>query len=127
MAAATINGTPSIFISAEPPTDTFPTYRDRVSNFTAIAENMATQGEVDTDPEYQEWLNDPEAQQDYQDYLDEIEAQRDRVAELETQENEAYEAHLEAQAEVHALARLGESAMHAIAGHDLIWQAGGSL
>ena len=127
MATATINGTPSIFISAEPPTGTFPTYRDRVANFTAIAEGMVTEGEVNPNQAELEWLNDPETQQEYQDYLDDIEAQRDRVAELETQENEAYEAHLEAQAEVHDLARLGESAMHAFAGHDLIWQAGGSL
>ena len=109
----------------EPPTDTFPTYRDRVANFTAIAEGMVTEGEVNPNQAELEWLNDPETQQEYQDYLDDIEAQRDRVAELETQENEAYEAHLEAQAEVHDLARLGESAMHAFAGHDLNLASGG--
>ena len=54
MATATINGKPSIFISAEPPTDTFPTYRDRVSNFTAIAEGMATEGEVNPNQAEQE-------------------------------------------------------------------------
>ena len=69
-----------------------------------------------------EWLNDPEAQRKFAQWCDEQEQ-----AELETQEHEAYEAHLEAQAEAHDLARLGESGMHAIAGHDLIWQAGGSL
>ena len=73
-----------------------------------------------------EWQNDPEAQRKFGEWCD-AEERKARQAELETAEHEAYEAHLEAQAEAHDLARLGESGMHAIAGHDLIWQAGGSL
>ena len=70
MAAATINGTPSLFITPEPPTEKFPTYRDRVSNFTAIAENMANEGEVDTDPaDIRSGSTTPKPKQDYQDVV----------------------------------------------------------
>ena len=127
MATATINGTPSIFISAEPPTGTFPTYRDRVANFTAIAENMATEGEVDTDQAEQDWLNDSEAQADYQAWCEELEAQwlNDPKAQQEFCDW-CDEAELESMAEEAELARLGDAGLHAIAGHDLKWQAGGN-
>ena len=125
---ATINGKPSLFITPVPPIENIPVYSERVANFTNIAESMVTEGEVNPNQAEQDWLNDPETQQEYQDYLDDIEAQRDRDAELETAEHEAYEAHLEAQAEAHDLENLGEAYLiGANTNHDDVWQQGGQV
>ena len=140
MAAATINGKPNLFISPEPPTEKYPTYSERVSDFVSCATDMATESvsEADmlNDPEFQEsykeycenldaeWRNDPEAQRKFAEWCDEQERKERQVSELETAEAEAYEAHLEAQAEAHDLAQLGDGYIEAINGHDLKWQEG---
>ena len=145
MAAATINGKPNLFITPEPPTEKYPTYSERVNDFTEIASEMATESVIDPeaemldDPEFQEsyneycekldaeWRNDPEAQRKFAEWCDEQE-RKARQSELEIAEAEAYEAHLEAQAEAHDLQSLGEAYLiGANTNHDLIWQAGGSV
>ena len=139
MAAQTINGKPNLFVSPEHPTEKYPSYSERVADFTAIASEMATpetvidsEAEMLDDPEFQEsynewcerleqeWLNDPEAQRKFNEWCD----AEERKSELETAENEAYEAHLEEQAETAELARLGDAFMECINGHDLKWQEG---
>ena len=155
MAAATINGKPSLFFTPETPTEQFPIYAERAAEFTAIAATMAAEAELtarakaeaekhtlcpNCQTEMVEWrLTNPNATKldaedahakiwsecpsciaEYSEWCKEA----DRAAELETAEHEAYEAHLEAQAEEHELASLGDSVMCAFNGHDLKWQAG---
>ena len=136
MAAATINGKPNLFISPEPPTEKYPTYAERVNDFTTIASEMATpesvidpEADMLNDPEFQEsyneycekleqeWRNDPEAQRKFAEWCDEQERRADEEAMFDAM----CEAH---DADAHELARLGCSAGHCIAGHDLKWQEG---
>ena len=143
---ATINGKPSIYKSLENPTSKFPTYSERVSNFTAIAEGMAgaeAQKHTDCpncqaemvnwrlanpnatkldaeDAHYKIWSECPSCVAEYSEWSEAA----DRASELETAEHEAHEAHLEAMAEEAELARLGDAYMDCINGHDLKWQAG---
>ena len=146
---ATINGTPSVFITPKPPPEILPTYPVRVISFAEIASEMATESEVDLDVAEAEWLADPEAQREYQEWCEALDEQwrndpvaqaefdewcneqeriEREVSELETAEHEAYEAHLEAQAEEAELARLGEGYLiGANTNDDEIWQAGGSV
>ena len=75
----------------------------------------------------EEWRNDPEAQRVFGEWCEE-QQRLEKEAELETLEHEAYEAHLDAQAEEAELARLGDSYLiGANTNHDLIWQAGGNI
>ena len=146
MADATINGKPSIFKSLETPTEKYPSYSERVADFKAIAEGMAeTEAQKHTscelcqaemvnwrlanpnatkldaeDAHTEIWENCPNCQAEYSQWCEET----DRAAELETAEHEAYEAHLEAQAEEWEQSCLGEGAMYAFNGSDLKWQAG---
>lgn len=46
MAAATINGKPSLFFTPETPTEQFPIYAERAAEFTAIAATMAADAEL---------------------------------------------------------------------------------
>ena len=147
MATATINGTPSVFITPEPLPEILPTYPVRVKTFTEISSEMASESVIDpeadllNDPEFQEsynewcekldaeWRNDPEAQRKFEEWCNEQERiekeeAEKKEAELETLEHEAYEADLERQAEAAELARLGDAYLEAINGADLKWQAG---
>ena len=143
---ATINGKPSIYKSLENPTLKSPTYSERVTDFAAIAEGMAgaearkhtlcpncqeqmvawrlanpNATKLDAESAHTDiWSECPSCVTEYSEWSETA----DRAAELETAEHEAYEAHLEAQAEEAELARLGDAAMECINGHDLKWQAG---
>lgn len=64
---------------------------------------------IDFAKQLQEWLNDAEAQAEYQEWSAEVNAQ----------------SAAEKRAEAHELAKLGEGALHCIAGHDIKWQQGG--
>lgn len=138
---ATINGQPSVFLSpTEIPTEINPSvdYETRVTDFTAIATEMATSETEMTD---EDWLNDPEFQAEYNEYLEGLErdwlndpeAQRqfaewcdeqERLADEEAMFDSLCEAH---DADTHELASLGDAAGHYIAGHDAIWQEGGDV
>ena len=127
---ATINGTPSLFKTPEVPTTGITTdYETSLTEQVQFAREMAT----DTEPTGFDWYNDPEVQADlnaWHDSLDTPEAQEQRDAwcdEQERAELERREAELERQAEAAELASLGDSARHAIAGHDAVWQAGGQI
>lgn len=139
MAVATINGKPSLFVSPDTPTEIYPVYSDRVSTFTEIAEQMATEGETEmtdedmlNDPEFQaeyneylerldeEWRNDPEAQRKFEEWCDE----QERIANEEAMLNASCASH---DADAHELASLGCAAGHYIAGHDDVWQQGGDV
>lgn len=146
MAAATINGKPSLFKSLETPTEKYPPYSERVADFVVTAKDMAeTEAQKHTscelcqaemvnwrlanpnatkldaeDAHYKIWYECPSCSAEYSEWCE----QADRAAELETAEHEAYEAHLEAQAEEWEQSRLGEGAMYAINDSDLKWQAG---
>lgn len=154
MATATINGKPSLFLSPEPPTEKYPTYEKRVVDFVSSAKEMAeAEAEKHTlcehcqaemvnwrlenpnatkvdaeDAHYEIWKNCPPCSADYCEWSEEVERQAEREANsLETLEHEAYEAHLEAQAEEAELARLGEAYLiGANTANDLKWQAGGA-
>ena len=132
MTTATINGKPSLYLTITPPQPTQPSYPERIADLTTIASEMVEDSEPQTDAD---WLNDPETQAElnaWYDSLDTPEAQAEydawvteqERASLETTESEAYEAHLEAQAEEYDLARLGDAYLEGINGHDLKWQAG---
>ena len=127
---ATINGEPSIYKSLQPPTQKYPTSSERVADFKAIGKGLAeTEAEkhtacpncqaemvdwrlanpnatkLDAEKAHTEiWENCPNCQAEYSQWCEEIE----RAAELETAEHEAYEAHLEAQAEEWEQSRLGQ-------------------
>ena len=155
MAAATINGKPSLFITPETPTEKSAAYSKRVTDFTAIAATMAAEAELtarakaeaekhtlcpncqtemiewrltnpnatklDAESAHRDiWENCPSCIAEYSEWSETA----DRASELETAEHEAHEAHLEAMAEEHELASLGDSVMCAFNGHDLKWQAG---
>ena len=62
---ATINGKPSIFLTVEIPTEKYPLYIDRVSDFADVAESMATESVIDTEVDL---LNDPEFQKSYNEW-----------------------------------------------------------
>ena len=140
---ATINGTKSVFLTPETPakvetaitaeTTDYQTYIENQVNF---ASELATD-EVDFDDpefqaEYQEWLDWVDSQRDWDKDLEDMARQHEReeaertAAELETAEHEAYEAHLEAQAEAYHNARHGD-VIGLNTNHDAIWQAGGSV
>ena len=98
-----------------------PTCQAKMVNW-RLANPTATK--VDAESAHAEiWLECPPCSADFAQWCEEV----DRQAELETAEHKAHEAHLEAQAEAHDLASLGDAGRSYIAGHDLIWQAGGSL
>ena len=152
MATATINGKPNLFLSPEPPTKVATAitseitdhqeYIERVVRFaTELVSDDTNLDETEllNDPEFQEsynewcekldeqWRNNPEAQAAFDEWCNEQE-RIERQAELETAEHEAYEAHLEAQAEEAELERLGEAYLiGANTNHDAIWQAGGNV
>ena len=108
----TINGVQSVFVSVPTPESQTPTsYTEYVEDAVRIASEMALeQHRIDEAA----WLADAEAQAEYQDYLDEVysmpsDDEMDRMAE---------------EAE---LASLGDAALSYIAGHDAIWQQGGTV
>ena len=71
------------------------------------------------------WETCPACVAEFSEWSEAVDRQN-REAELETAEQEAWEAHLEAQAEEAELARLGEAYLiGANTNHDLIWQQGG--
>ena len=155
MGTATINGKPSVFLSLVTPTENIPIYSERVADFTAIAKDMAeaeaeqhtlceqcqaemvnwrlenpnaTKVEAEV-AHYEIWEQCPPCSTDYAQWCEEVDRQAEREANsLESLEHEAYEAHLEAQAEEAELARLGDAYLiGANTAHDLIWQQGGTV
>ena len=144
---ATINNQPSVFITPETPANVQTAitaentdYQTYLENEVRIASELV-EDEVDfDDPEFQEsynewcekldeeWRNDPVAQAEFDEWCNEQERIERQVSELETLEHEAYEEHIEAQAEEAELARLGEAYLIAAnTNHDAIWQNGGQV
>ena len=140
MATATINGSPSIFQTPEfPTTAVTPDYETRIADVITIATEMADETLTDADwlndPETvaelsawheeldEAWRNDPKAQAEYDAWVTE----QERIA-IEKEESD-FEAHLCSQydADADELASLGDAGLHAIAGHDAVWQAGGQI
>lgn len=105
MATTTINPNPKTFTPATH--YPFPTVQEQFSETQQQIAEKAKQAE-------QDWLNDPEAQREYQEY-------RESVHGVPSDEE------LDRMAEEHELEQLGASAGHCFAGHDRVWQAGGSL
>ena len=133
MANATINGSPSLFVSPvfspvnpNPITD----YATRVNDFLSIATDMATESETEmTDAD---WLNDPATQAElnaWHDSLNTPEAFDAYDAWVTEQERLAEDAAIceRYDADAEAYAELGCGARHYLAGHDAVWQNGGSL
>ena len=131
---ATINGKTSIFkgLEVQPAGMINTDYETRIDDFLGIATEMATENDFDweNDPEtvaelnaWYDSLDTPEAFEEYDAWVTE----QERIA-IEKEEAE-FEAHICSQydAEVAELENLGDAGRHAIAGHDLVWQAGGTI
>lgn len=115
---STINGKQSVFITpsapeaaADTPAPEAPAtvdyathFQNQVSDAIAFAKQLAS------------WLDDEAAQQEYQAWSASC-----RASEPLPEPTDA-----EKRAEAYELSRLGDGALHCIAGHDLKWQQGGN-
>ena len=139
--AATINGIPSIFLTLTPPI-TSTGYSTYVSDAVAIAIAMVAELATLEPRTESEWLDDPETQAEFNAWIDAQDtpeafdaydawvAEQERIAIMQEGEmSPEEEAHICEQydAEAEAYANLGCAARHYIAGHDAVWQAGGSV
>lgn len=119
---ATINGKPSVFrqISNPPEVEACRFTNNPEFDFEAYMNAMtmsALEMAADLEAQETEWLNDPVAQVEYTEYC----------KALDEAERAEYEADMEQQAEAAELACLGDAGLHAISGHDLVWQVGGVI
>ena len=130
--AATINGKPSVFLTPVTPVPVIdqPTYFADPENIDffarpplpTIQEQLAETDRKMAEAHRQaeaEWLADEEAQREYQEWSDSLYNTPEAQAELDAWCDEQ-----ERQAE---LTSLGDAGLHAIAGHDARWQAGGQI
>ena len=115
---STINGQKSVFLTPPAPQQDTEESTPLHSATVDMETHVHNHDPDDTCFEHDlaEWLADEQAQAEYQAWS----------TECRDQERERYEADMERQAEEHELERLGDGYMHAIAGHDLKWQQGGS-
>ena len=115
---STINGQKSVFLTPPAPqqdTEESTPLHSATVDYATHVQNQVSEA-IAFARDLAEWLDDEQAQAEYQAWS----------AECRDQEQERYEADMERQAEEHELERLGDGYMHAIAGHDLKWQQGGS-
>ena len=117
---ATINGKPSVFITPPAPkqdTDESPTpfAPSRTVDY-ATHVQLQIDDAIKFAQQLQAWLDDDEAQAEYQEWSESC-----RESEPLPTPTDA-----EKRADMHELSRLGDGALHCIAGHDLKWQQGGS-
>lgn len=115
---ATIDGQKSVFLIPHPPlreSEESTPLHPATDDYQTHVEHQIDEA-IDFAAALAEWLDDEQAQAAYQAWS----------AECRDQEREQYEADMERRAEAYELERLGDGYMHAIAGHDLKWQQGGS-
>lgn len=115
---ATINGKQSVFITPPAPkqeTDNTPPPSPKTVDMQTHVENQIDDA-IEFARDLQAWLDDEQAQDEYQAW-----SQTCRDAEPLPEQTDA-----EKRAEAYELAKLGENALHCIAGHDIKWQQGGS-
>lgn len=134
MATAMINNTPSIFWTpSETPTPVTADYSTRIAETIRIATKMVAETLTPVETEI-DWLNDPETIESLNAWYDSRntpEAREEYDAWVTEQERIAIQQEAEFDelcerfdADAHALATLGETALEGINGHDLKWQGG---
>ena len=112
---STLNGKQSVFL-----TPSAPVQSEESTPLQPATVDYAThfQNQIDDAIQFarqlQSWLEDEQAQDEYQAWS------------ASCRESEPLPTDAEKRAEAYELSRLGDGALHCIAGHDLKWQQGGS-
>ena len=112
---STINGQKSVFLTPSAPVqseESTPLQPATVDYETYYQQQI--DDAIQFARQLQSWLDDAQAQQEYQAWSDAC------------RESEPMPTDAEKRAEAHELARLGDAALHCIAGHDIKWQQGGN-